>query len=172
MDLLLPGDVFATRNPNGLGKAICLAEKLKSPDGKAEYGHTGIIQDAQGKTLEAVWTIAEQNLFEAYKGDRVLIARFAESENAWTLRKGFEAVCPLKNRMYPFHRLLLHAIGLARWIHWMKTPVCSELTAMFLVNTGVPMSFGGNYWGITPDNLVDEWRISKHFDIIFEGELK
>lgn len=168
---LRPGDVFATSNPNGLGAAICLAEKLKSPDGEADYGHTGIIQTVEGKTLEAVWKIQEQNLFEAYKGDRVLIARFAGSENAWSLRKGFEAVNPLKNRIYPFHRLFLHAIGLARWVHWLKTPVCSELTAMFLISAGVPMSCGKNYWGITPDNLVDEWRISKHFDIIFEGEI-
>lgn len=168
---LKPGDVFATRNPNGLGSLIIEAQKRKSQDGQAEYGHTGIIQNSQGKTLEAVWTIAEQNLFEAYKGDRVLIARFAGSENTWSLVKGFDAVNPLKKRVYPFHRLLLHAIGLARWVHWIKTPVCSELTAMFLINAGVPMSCGKNYWGVTPDNLVDEWRISKHFDIVFEGEI-
>jgi hypothetical protein len=168
---LLPGDVFATRNPNGLGKAICLAERLKSPDGEATYGHTGIIQDTEGKTLEAVWTIAEQNLFKAYNGDRVLIARWV-GRSSEALKKGFNAVCPLRNRTYPFHRLLLHAIGLAKWIHWMKTPVCSELTAMFLINAGAKLYCGNQYWGVTPDNLVDDWKISKYFDVIFEGELK
>jgi len=167
---LLAGDVFATKNPNGLGRAICLAQKVKSPDGKAEYGHTGIIQTPDGKTLEAVWKIAEQNLFEAYKGNKVLVARL-KNNDVKGLKSGLQKVLPLRDRIYPAHRLFLHAIGLARWIHFLKTPVCSELTAMFLVACGVPMSFDDNYWGITPDNLVDEWRISKHFDIIFEGIL-
>ena len=43
---------------------------------------------------------------------------------------------------------------------------------MFLINAGAEILAGKNYWGVTPDNLVDEWRISKYFDIIFEGELK
>jgi len=172
MDLKLkPGDVFATRNPQGLGKAICLAEQMKSLDGAAEYGHTGIIQTGSGKTLGAVWTIAEQDFYQAYAGDRVLIARW-DFMDAARLVKGFAAVRPLKDRRYPFHRLLLHAIGIAKWVHWLKTPVCSELTAMFLINAGAKLYCGTQYWGVTPDNLVDDWRISRYFTIIFEGELK
>jgi hypothetical protein len=167
---LLPGDVFATKNPNGLGKAICLAQMVKSPDGQAEYGHTGIIQSVKGKTLEAVWTIAEQNLFASYRGNKVLIARYNKLDID-SLNRAFNEILPLKGRTYPFHRLALHALGLARWVHWLKTPVCSELTAMFLINAGASLLEGKNYWGVTPDQLVDEWRISKHFDIIYEGVL-
>ena len=165
--ILNPGDVFSTQNPQGLGKAICIAEAAKSQDGTAEYGHSGIIQDAHGKTLEAVWHIAEQNLFDAYKGQKTIIARW-QGMNPTTYQLGMAAVYPELGRTYPYYRLLLHALGLAKWIHF-KTPVCSELTAQFLIAAGAITLEGKNYWGVTPDNLVDEWRVSKYFDVIFEG---
>jgi len=165
---LQAGDVFSTQNPQGLGKAIGFVEAIQSQDGKAEYGHSGIIQDAHGKTFEAVMHIAEQNLFDAYKGQKTLIARWT-GMNAETFKKGFDAVYPLLGRTYPFQRLLLDLFGLGRWVHVLKTPVCSELTAMFLINCGAIELEGKNFWGVTPDYLADEWRISKYFDIIFEG---
>jgi hypothetical protein len=169
-EILMPGDVFATQNPQGLGKAICLMESIESQDGTAQYGHSGIIQDAHGKTLEAVWHIAEQNLFDCYRGMNVLIARW-RGMNEVTYKIGMAAVHPLLGRTYPYQRLLLHALGLAKRVHIFKTPVCSELTAMFLINCGAIELEGKNYWGVTPDYLADEWRISKYFDIIFEGAL-
>ncbi|MDD5170842.1 MAG: hypothetical protein PHN75_18650 [Syntrophales bacterium] len=166
--LLMPGDVFATQNPQGLGKAICLMEAARSLDGKAEYGHSGIIQDAHGKTFEAVWHIAEQNLFDSYKGTKTIIARW-KGMNPECFKKGFDSVYPLLGRDYPWQRLVLHLCGLARWVHLLKVPVCSELTAQFLINCGAIMLSDKEFWGINPDNLVDEWRISKYFDVIFEG---
>ncbi len=165
--LLAPGDVFSTKNPQGLGRAICIAEAAKSQDGTAEYGHSGIIQDPAGKTFEAVWKIAEQNLFEAYKGQKVVIARW-QGMTPEAFKKGIDSVYPLLGRSYPYHRLLLHALGLGRFVHYLHTPVCSELTAQFLIAAGAITLAGQNFWGITPDNLVDEWRISKYFDIIYE----
>ncbi len=169
--LLQSGDLFATSNPQGLGKVICIAECAKSLDGEAEYGHSGIIQDPLGKTFEAVWHIAEQNLFDAYKGQKTIIARWRGMNEA-TYRIGFDAVYPLLGRHYPFQRLLLHMVGLARWVHVLDTPVCSELTAKFLINCGAIMLSDKEFWGITPDNLVDEWRISKYFDVILKGQFK
>jgi len=166
-----PGDVAATRNPQGLGKAILIAQTTKSQDGEAKYGHSLIIQDQAAKTFEAVWHIAEQNLFDAYKGHHVLIARW-DGMTPEAFAKGFGSVRHLLGRHYPYHRLLFHLLGLGRWVHFLKTPVCSELTAQFLINAGAITLCGQNFWGVTPDNLVDEWRISKHFDIIFEGVLE
>lgn len=165
---LQPGDVFATKNPQGLGKLICVGQSIKSQDGSAEYGHSGIITDEHGKTFEAVWTIAEQNLFEAYKGQKAVIARW-QGMTPEVFKNGFAAVYPLLGRTYPYHRLILHLLGLGRWVHIVHTPVCSELTAQFLISAGAITLGGENFWGITPDNLVDEWRISRHFDILFEG---
>ena len=168
---LLPGDVFATKNPQGIGKAICLFEKFTSQDGEAKYGHTGIIQDSTGKTLEAVWTISEQDLFAAYAGCECLIARYKKMDDQ-ALKNGLSSVLPFKGRKYPAQRIVLHFLGLARWVHWFKTPVCSELTALFLISAGADLYCRKNYWGVNPDNMVDDWSHNKDFEIVFEGELK
>jgi hypothetical protein len=164
-----PGDVFASRNPQGLGSAILLAQKLKSMDGEATYGHTGFLMDVAGTTFEALWTIKSQSLWGAYKGSQVLIARWNGMDLTHYCR-GYAAVCDQRGRTYPFYRLLLHLIGLPK-IHVDGQEVCSELTAHFLVAAGAPIMSGKRWAGVTPDYLVDEWRISKHFDVIFEGTL-
>lgn len=167
---LKPGDVFASQNPQGLGKAILMAERSKSADEKAEYGHTGIILDASGRTLEAVWSIRMQNLFVNYAGTKVIIARWKSMDSA-AFERGWNGVKNQVGRRYPYHRLLFHLLGVARWIRFENTPVCSELTSMFLIKTGAITLEGDKPWGCTPDNLVDEWRISKFFDVIYEGIL-
>jgi hypothetical protein len=165
---LKPGDFFATQNPQGLGVAICLAQCLKSQDGRAEYGHTGVIITEGGLTFEALWKVKMQNLFEAYKGQKVLIARW-KGMNQETFQKGYDSIKNELGRIYPIHRLILHALGLARWIHFLGVKVCSEITKCFFVNAGACTLAGKSYYGVTPDNIVDEIRISKHFDIMYEG---
>ena len=169
--ILRPGDVFATRNPQGLGKAICFVEAEKSADGQAEYGHSGIITDGSGKTLEAVWTIAEQSLFEAYAGQKTIICRYVDMTPE-AFQKGLDSVKGELGRPYPFWRLFLHLFGLGK-VHLSddSTPVCSELTQKFLINAGCITQSGKNWWGLNPDNLVDEWRISRYFRIVWEGIL-
>jgi hypothetical protein len=167
---LQQGDVFATRNPQGLGSAICLAEKMKSLDGEAEYGHTGFfINGVTGTTFEALWTIKCQNFFEAYKGNKVLIARW-NGMNTTAFMDGFNAVKGQLGRPYPFYRLFLHLIGLGK-VHVDGQEVCSELTTHFLISSGAMVLSGKEWAGVTPDNLVDEWRISKHFSVVYEGVL-
>jgi hypothetical protein len=165
--ILKQGDVFASSNPQSLGKAISAIERLRSHDNKAEYGHTGIIIKPDGTTVEAVWTIGSQNLFNEYKGQKVLIARWA-GMNTDTYQKGFDAIKGHIGSTYPYYRLLMHFLGLGKFIHF-STPVCSELTEKFLINCGAVTISGKNFWGLNPDDLVDEWRISRHFDVIFEG---
>jgi hypothetical protein len=166
---LQSGDVFASRNPQGLGTAILLAEKMKSLDGEAFYTHTGIITDSIGTTFEALWTIKRQNLFDAYKGEQVIIARFIDMTPE-AFERGFNAVKAQEGRPYPFYRMFLMLFGLGK-LHIDGQEVCSEGTAKFLIYAGAIMICGKNPYGMTPDNHVDEWRISKYFDVIFEGEL-
>jgi hypothetical protein len=167
---LQPGDVFATRNPQSLGKLIMFVEAAKDESKTAEYSHAGIIQDSKGKTLEAVWHIEEQNIFTDYKGSKVIIARW----NGMTVdnyRKGWDSVKGEIGMTYPYYRLLLHLVGLASFIHLGSDTVCSELAEKFLINAGAIMIAGKNWWGLTPQELVDEWRISKYFDVIWEGTI-
>lgn len=170
MTILQPGDVFASRNPQSLGKAITWIEKLRSHDNAAEYGHTGIIIKPDGTTLEAVGSITTQDLFKAYAGDKVLIARWT-GMTPEAYQKGFDAIKCHIGTIYPYYRLLMQALGLGKWIHF-KTPVCSELTEKFLISAGAVTIGGKNWWGLNPDDLVDEWRISKYFEIVYEGTLK
>jgi hypothetical protein len=166
---LMPGDVFCTQNPQSLGKAIRFIESTKSEDAAAEYSHAGIILDSTGKTLEAIWHIESQNIFEAYKGDKVLIARWSGMTPA-NFQQGYNAIKDEIGMCYPYYRLFLSLLGLARLIHF-KGTVCSELTQRFLINANAVTLSGKNFWGVTPDNLADEWRISKYFTINFEGDL-
>ena len=168
MDIILqPGDVFCTENPQGLGTLIKIAEEFRNESGTAIYTHSGIIIDSKGTTFEALWHIAEQNIFEAYKGQKVLIARWSGMMPD-AFQKGFDSVKDELGRTYPYYRLLMYLIGMEKWIHF-KTPVCSELTEKFLENAGAMMIAGTNWWGITPDELATEWRISKYFNVIYEG---
>jgi hypothetical protein len=174
--LLCPGDEFATKNPMTLGMAINFVQKVKSVDNESSYTHTGIITDVHGATLEALWTIKSQNLWEAYKGEKALIVRNV----AMTLPvavAGFIKIREHVGQWYPVPRLLLHLIGAAKWIHWDRV-VCSELTAKFeegcaeYLGPDRASGFMRNHYGVNPDNLVDRWKISKYYEIMFEGMIE
>lgn len=166
---LQPGDIFASSNPQMLGRLIGWIQKIQSHDNHAEYGHTGIIVKADGTTVEALWSISSQNLFEAYKGQKVVIARWT-GMTPESYQKGFDAIKGHIGSTYPYYRLLLHALGISKIIHF-KTPVCSELTQKFLINAGATTISGKTFWGLTPDDLVDEWRVSRYFQLIYEGTI-
>jgi len=168
---LMPGDVFATNLGGTLGWLIKKAEALKSNDCEALYSHTGIILDSKGTTFEALWTVKNQNLFEAYAGADVLIARWA-CMNEISFQKGYDAVKIQSGHIYPVARLFLHLFNIGK-IHLPNHHmVCSEMTSCFLIYAGARTMSGQNPYGVTPDNHVDEWRINRDFNIIFEGKLE
>lgn len=165
------GDVFATNLGGVLGTLIKAAERVKSQDSEAKYSHAGVIIDPTGITLEALWTFKRQNLFEAYSGSDVVIARWKDMK-LYNFCKGLEALKKCEGSWYPVHRLFLHLLGLGK-INVDRWRVCSEQTSYFqIVAIGAnKLTEGDNPYGVTPDNLVDEWRQSKHCDVIFEGKL-
>ena len=164
------GDIFASRSMNWLGKSIRWFQRFKSTDREAEYNHVGIIIDDKGTTYEALKKIKRQNLFKAYKGEKVLIVRYSEMTPE-VFQKGFDSVKGDENEIYPWYRLILHAFGGSRRIHFTGNKVCSEVVGCFQYYSGMVTLAGKNYYGLTPDNHVDEWRISRHASIVFEGVL-
>ena len=58
-----------------LGKAINGVQRFWSADNASKYSHAGIIISKRGKTLESLWTVSSQDIYEAYKDNEVLIAR-------------------------------------------------------------------------------------------------
>lgn len=173
--ILLPGDEFATKNPMALGTAINFVQRAKSIDNESEYTHTGIITAADGTTLEALWTIRPQNIWEAYRGKKTFIARNINMNPA-VFRAGYERVRKHIGQWYPFPRLLLHLLHVAKWVHWDRV-VCSELTAKFEAGCAEYLDgimtektgFMRNWYGINPDDLSDRWCISRYYNIVFEG---
>lgn len=163
------GDVFGSRNPMRLGRAINFAQRIWSLDNESTYSHVGIITDMDGTTLEALWQVKEQNLFDSYAGQQVIIAR----PNASRLMRqyGINMILKLhKGDVYPVWRLLFHLIPpVAKYASaGGRFLVCSELTAKYLYFANVrPKPFVG----VNPDNLVDEWKTHKGYEVIFEGTL-
>ena len=171
--ILCPGDEFATKNPMALGFAINIFQKAGAADNESTYTHTGILIDHAGATLEALWTVKSQNLWEAYRGEKVLVVRNL-SMTLPVAVAGFAKIKRHLGQWYPAHRLLLHFLHLAKWIHWDRI-VCSELTAKFeagcaeYLGLDKAAGFLRNYYGVNPDDLTDRWRISRYYTTVFEG---
>lgn len=165
---LQKGDLFATRNPMALGRAINLLQRIWAHDDDSKFSHAGIIRDSAGTTFESNWHIESQNLFKAYGGKRVLIVRH-KGMNSETYKKGWEAVKHLEGKLYPVWRLVFHIIPVfAKYINIFKKPVCSELNAWFLWAAGLRHQ---QYMGTNVDTLVDEWKNWSSYEIIFNGLL-
>jgi len=167
------GDFFTTKNPMALGIAINAVQKVWSRDNRSEYSHAGIITSDLGDTLEALWTVKNQNLFEAYAGENVLVARY--TGHPWTLEfKAETAIYKLRKKhegqVYPIWRLPFQLIPpLAKYLTWRgKFCVCSELVAEYLHMIGARHD---QFMGTNPDTLADEWHRWKDFEIIHEGIL-
>lgn len=165
---LKPGDIFCTRNPMWLGRAINGVQRFWSSDGESKYSHAGIILNSDGLTLEALWTIREQNLFSAYAGCQVLIGRHVNM-NPEAFREGMIAVNKYRGRWYPFHRLVFHLFPpAAKYISTGRYVVCSELAAKFLVAAKCMRQWRGK----NPDHLADMIRKWRTWDVVSEGALK
>jgi len=167
---LKPGDLFAARSQMLLGRAINVVQQFYSSDNKSEYSHTGFIVNAQGSTFEANWRVGSQDFYKAYKGEKVLIARHNDMDEDRFFR-GFSSVYNKHYKhIYPFWRLFFFLVPpIAKYVHFLEKPVCSELVAEFLYRAGLRHK---NYMGTNVDTLVDEWRIHDDVEIIFEGVLE
>jgi len=131
-----PGDIFCTKNPMWLGRAINMVQKVWADDAESKYSHSGIIIDKFGTTIESLWRVKNQNLFEAYEGQQILIGR-ADLMTSASFNSGKEKIKSHDRDVYPFYRLFFHLIPpLARHINFGRV-VCSELTAKFLVGAGI-----------------------------------
>lgn len=165
---LQPGDIFCTRNPMWLGRAISTVEKWQSKDNNAEYSHAGIITNPTGATVEALWTIKKSTL-SPYAKDKILLGRWDGMDQPSFL-KGMLGINKHMGDAYPFWRLIFHLIpGAAKHISTGNFAVCSELTCKFLLSAGCAEI--GDWKGWNPDDVADMIKKWKAFSIIYEGVL-
>lgn len=172
------GDVFGVSNPRSviLGKGIRAFEKFHSKDGKAKYGHSGIITSRFGNTFEALMKVREQNIWTDYIDNEIIIARPITTMDGATINieRRLSAVADLmkdyRGDWYPGWRLLLFTLGawLPKHVHMAGKPVCSELVAKYLALIDARYD---SFWGVMPDTLADEWHIWNNFNIVYEGIL-
>lgn len=177
-DNLIPlqlGDVVCCAGSMGFVSAgIRLMEKIWSEDNEATYGHSMLVTDPAGSVLDTLWTV-RNNHIGAYRGQPVIVARPVSTINNQPISVVAKSVAigaivrDGMGRWYPVHRLMLHLIPpLAKYASSGKYLVCSERVAKYLT---IIAARDEVYAGITPDDLADEWRRWKNFDVIFEGVL-
>ena len=162
------GDIFCSRNPMSLGRVINFVQALYARDRDAKYSHAGIILDDKGTTLEAIWTVREQNIFEAYAGQDILIGRpitLKENDICYGIDTILQDHC---GQVYPFLRIFLFLIPpLVRRLPWIKG-VCSELTCKYLNKAGL----SDIVWlGKVPDDIDEMITYHKDFRVIYSGKL-
>lgn len=162
------GDIFCTKNPMWLGRAINAAQRFWSADNESEYGHAGIIIRPTGATFESLGTV-RVNHINAYRGQKVLIGRARDILTIQhrgainQVREDHEGL------IYPFWRLAFHMLPpLAKYISSGKFPVCSELTVKEEILAGVK-DWGNRWQGKNPDHVADAIRRWDRYDVVYEG---
>lgn len=163
---LQQGDIFCTRNPMALGRAINAVQTFWSADNDSEYSHAGIITSAAGDTFESLWTIKESHV-DKYIGKKVLIGRVA-------CPRVYKVVAikivqdRYQGRLYPFWRLVFHLLPpLAKYISTGNNPVCSELMFAYILELGI--SRVGRWQGKNPDHAADFIKYADECEPVFEG---
>jgi hypothetical protein len=137
-------------------------------DGKAKYGHTGIITNPKGDTFEAVETYSRHNIFERYAGCDILIGRHV-GMTPGAHERGMAAISHMEGRTYPWFRLAVYLVPyLPKYIHFGK-PVCSELAFLYGMKAGLKDI--DYFWGVSPDYVADAIHRWDVFDVIDEGRL-
>ncbi|WP_153306555.1 hypothetical protein [Desulfogranum japonicum] len=167
------GDVFCVRGGMETTSAIIrFIERVWSKDNGATYGHSGIIRDSSGNTLESLWVVKEGNL-EQYVGQQIVIYRPVNDLNGCqidpeTIAKAYvDLRTEYLGRWYAIPRQILHLLPpLARLFSSDHRFICSELVAKFLCLINARYK---PYIGVTPDRLADEWHRRKNYQKVFEG---
>jgi hypothetical protein len=159
---LQQGDCFVVKTDGWVSAPIRFIEKWQSLDGEATYNHAGIIVSDTGQTFESLEKIDHYKL-DDYKGCQILIFRRIEMTQGlfWP---AYKSVLKYDGKVYPAWRMPLFILRIAKWFRW-TFPVCSELVMMFECGCGLRKKWAG----YSPDNIADEVRISKFYQIKFEG---
>lgn len=160
---LRPGDLFCSSLGQVLGFLINVVQQHRSSDNEATFSHAGIVETSEGGIIEACWHVERSNLFEKYTSGDLLVARYVEMDSTH-FQAGMDKIRKHLGQLYPVHRFLLYLLGVAKYIHWDRI-VCSELVSKFLVGAGARH----NWYGVMPDDLADEFRNYRIYEVIYDS---
>ncbi len=164
--MLKPGDYFCVRTDSWIAGAILAVQRIKALDREARYNHAGIVVSADGTTFESLRRIGHYDI-NRYAGCDILVARHRDMTPNVFL-KGYREVKKWDGTVYPAWRLVLHALGLAKFLHAIDIPVCSELVVEHCRHAGL-CDYPGYGWN--PDHLADKFRNYRCYDTVYEGAL-
>jgi hypothetical protein len=173
--MIQAGDVVCTtysmdsENPNLLQWLLSLGIRqvqcFNDIDGKAFYTHTFFMVD-HCTTFEALWTYKNQNLYERYAGQQILIGRPKELKKSDFYLAYYYLYRKYNGQRYPALKLPLFLLCPRLLKYLPGKPVCSEKVLKMLYLTKIT-----DHWrGGTPSYVADMIRNWRSFDIIYEGE--
>ena len=151
---LRPGDYFCVRTQSWMASAILKAQKLKALDGESTYNHAGIIVAPDGTTFESLRKIGHSAI-QSYIGCPVLIVRHRDMTFD-RFKAGYEGIRKWDGCVYPFWRLLLHAAGLAHFLHPVGIPV-SRSSASLAQASGLPGLSRTAFLRLSRAPLMSKW---------------
>ena len=165
---LKAGDCFLVHSRDWLAKAIDAVESFWDFGNRRLYSHAGVIVNSAGLTLEAIRPrVYSQLFFQAYHGHQVMLVRYTKLTEQ-KLEVGLGAAYSHYRELYPYWRLPLELLRIGKFIHW-NSVVCSELVAEYLHYIGAREYL---WFGVDPEDLEDEFRHWRDYEIIFEGMLE
>jgi len=163
------GQIFASRNPMMMGRAINGVQKFWSQDNSSEYSHAGIIISSSGDTFESLWTVKKSHISK-YVGQKILVGSLVGPSEDNLKSSISTIITDHEGKIYPVWRLVLHLFPpLAKYISTGLYPVCSELTFKHIKLSGIGKI--GKWQGKTPDNVADFIKNDRSCCPIFEGIL-
>lgn len=166
-----PGDIFFVGGDGWLNNLINKFQAMWSSDGVTKYSHVGIITDPFGSTFETTsFLTGYQSMANVYAGSEITVLRWEKMAN-WRAYAGLRVVIDQEGRLYPYWRLLAHALRIHSWFHG-KTMECSVLTANFLFGAGMQLN-EENLWLYDVEKLYEELLTpGKGWSTIFTGSLR
>jgi hypothetical protein len=160
---LRPGDQGCVHSDGTIPDLINLFQMGLNPDHNSVYSHAFTLTDSNGNTFESRKKIGHYHI-DDYIGMPMVIARH-KLMTPELFQRGYDYVKVHDGATYPYMRLVLHALRLAKYIHW-KHPVCAELNDKIEVGCLLRT----DWWGVNPDNLSDRWhRETGLYEILYEG---
>lgn len=166
---LRPGDIFVVDGGGLLDNVIEWFQTVLSGNRTwARWSHTGVIVDATGRILETTsWRTGYRSLAEHYAGSRIKVLRWP-GMTPDLARDGLACVADQVGRIYPYWRLLTHALGMEARLHG-RAMDCTTLAASVLQAAGLALAM--TPWAYGPRELADEME-AQGCESVFNGRLR
>jgi hypothetical protein len=168
---LMSGDLFCVHGKGHLSWLIGFFQRLWDKFGF--WSHSGIIDDPEGNTVEALWHVQKSSL-KTYSGMHIIILRW-KGMDIDAYNKGMLAIKPEIGEDYPWYRLFMFIVPkFAHLVATGKFLVCSEIDFKFIIGAGFNKLNDGDgdddYRGKTPDDVGTlPIAFPEDFIIVYQG---